>query len=58
MAMQVGEIYRCSNSDCGCEIEVLKGPQHAGHNEEAPRCCCGLPMESIEEVEEQHVAPR
>jgi hypothetical protein len=44
MAMQAGEIYRCTNNDCSCEIEVTKGAGRGG-GEEAPRCCCGMPME-------------
>jgi len=41
MALQQGEVYRCSNRDCGCEITVTRGSK--GGNM-APRCCCGSEM--------------
>jgi len=46
MAMQKGESYRCSDSNCGCEITVTRGanPQVAG--DQNPRCCCGKEMRS------------
>ena len=44
MAMQEGEIYYCTNDNCGCEIEVTKGARSGGGNA-APRCCCGMAME-------------
>jgi len=46
MAFHQGEIYRCSNPSCGCEIQVTQGPlqaQSAGN--QPPRCCCGMEME-------------
>ncbi len=47
MALQTGERYRCSDENCGCEIEVTKGapPTCGGNN--APRCCCGKEMQKI-----------
>jgi hypothetical protein len=47
MAFVEGEVYRCPDPDCGCEITVTKGaaPGHGG--DEAPTCCCGLPMEKV-----------
>jgi len=46
MALQKGDTYRCPNAGCGCEIQVTKGAQSAGGNQ-APRCCCGMPMEKV-----------
>ena len=45
MAMRIGEIYHCTNEDCGCEIEVTRGANEGGGGDSAPRCCCGMPME-------------
>lgn len=43
MAMNKGDHFRCSNTNCGCEVEVTQssGP---GANQ-SPRCGCGSPME-------------
>ncbi len=44
MALKQGEHYRCTNPDCGCEIEVTKGAGPGGRDLSV-RCCCGLEME-------------
>ena len=36
-----GQIFRCQNRDCGCEIRVLRTSMNARTN---PRCCCGAEM--------------
>jgi hypothetical protein len=41
MSMTDGQIYRCLNRDCGCEIQVTKPSIEAKAN---PRCCCGAEM--------------
>ncbi len=41
MTMDVGQCYRCQNSDCRCEIEVIKT---SAEGETNPRCCCGAEM--------------
>ena len=41
MSMTEGEIYRCQNRRCGCEIVVVKPSTQADVN---PRCCCGSEM--------------
>jgi hypothetical protein len=46
MAMHKGEIYRCPDPDCGCEVEVTRGPKNENdQNDNAVRCCCGREME-------------
>jgi hypothetical protein len=44
MAFKKGEVYRCSDVDCGCEIAITRGAQknQAGHQH---RCCCGREMD-------------
>ena len=44
MALQKGEVYRCSDAECGCEITVTKGAAPGKGGNEAPRCCCGKSM--------------
>jgi hypothetical protein len=41
MPMTEGQIYRCLNRDCGCEIKVIRASIDAHAN---PRCCCGAEM--------------
>ncbi len=47
MAMRKGEIYRCPDGSCGCEIQVTAGAQEGGGGDLAPRCCCGRDMEKL-----------
>jgi len=44
MAIKEGEVYRCPDSNCGCEIAVTKSPAPGAGGDQAPRCCCGKPM--------------
>jgi hypothetical protein len=41
MSMTEGQVYRCQNRHCGCEITVVKPSTQANAN---PRCCCGSEM--------------
>lgn len=41
MQMTAGEEWRCSNSRCGCEIQVKRSSVEVGQN---PVCSCGAPM--------------
>jgi len=44
MALKEGEVYKCPDSDCGCEITVTKGAEPGAGGNQAPRCCCGKEM--------------
>lgn len=44
MALQTGEVYRCPDANCGCEITVTKGAREGCKGHEQPRCCCGETM--------------
>lgn len=46
MAFEKGEVYRCPDPDCGCELTVTNGARAAGgdHN---PTCCCGKTMDKV-----------
>lgn len=41
MVMTEGQVFRCQNRDCNCEIRVLRTSINASAN---PRCCCGAEM--------------
>jgi hypothetical protein len=43
MALKEGEVYKCPNPNCGCEITVTKGAGPGG-GDQPPRCCCGKEM--------------
>ena len=46
MAVNVGDRYRCTDEDCGCEIEVTKPSRSLEEDDEAvPSCFCGSEME-------------
>lgn len=39
MTLKQGEVYRCPDADCGCEVTVT-GSANSGKGEnENPRCC-------------------
>jgi len=44
MALEKGEVYRCPDPDCGCEITVTRGAAPGKGGDQAPRCCCGKQM--------------
>lgn len=47
MALRKGEVYRCPDANCGCEITVTKGAPETCKGQEQPRCCCGKTMEKV-----------
>jgi hypothetical protein len=48
MALRTGELYRCVNEKCGCEIQVTRGAQPGGGGDNNPRCCCGMEMKKVD----------
>ncbi len=50
MALKQGELYRCPDPECGCEIAVTRGTRKVGA-ENNPRCCCGMKMRKREAIE-------
>lgn len=44
MAFKQGEVYRCPDLECGCEITVSKGAAPSKGGSQNPRCCCGKEM--------------
>jgi hypothetical protein len=47
MALQQGEVYRCPDAACGCEITVTKGAAEGHGGDKNPTCCCGHSMEKV-----------
>ncbi len=47
MALEEGEVYRCPDEACGCEIRVVKGTKPGGGGDQPPRCCCGRAMNRV-----------
>lgn len=45
MPFRDGEVYRCPDPECGCEIRVTKGAQPGKGGDLNPRCCCGKEMQ-------------
>ena len=42
--MKQGEVYKCSDPECGCEVTVTKGAAPGKGSNLNPRCCCGTEM--------------
>lgn len=40
-SMREGQILRCQNPNCGCEVRVVRSSVEGDAN---PRCCCGAEM--------------
>lgn len=45
MAFQQGEVYRCPDEACGCELTVTKGAPSTCGGTNNPTCCCGKTMD-------------
>ena len=41
MVMIEGQIFRCQNRSCNCEVIIMKPSVEGASN---PRCCCGSEM--------------
>ncbi|SFO59381.1 hypothetical protein SAMN05216207_11006 [Pseudonocardia ammonioxydans] len=45
MPFREGEVFRCPDADCGCELTVTKAaPPACTGPPDAPTCCCGKTM--------------
>lgn len=45
MPFHEGEVYRCPDPECGCEVTVTKGAAAGKGGDSSPTCCCGLTMQ-------------
>lgn len=44
MAFKQGEVYRCPDAECACEVTVTKSAAPGKGGNSNPRCCCGKEM--------------
>lgn len=47
MPLCEGEIYRCPDPACGCEVTVTKGAPADCGGQLDPTCCCGKAMDRV-----------
>jgi hypothetical protein len=47
MAFKEGQVYRCPDPACGCEVTVTKGAPPTCQGTLNPTCCCGKTMELV-----------
>lgn len=45
MPWSEGDVHRCPDPACGCEVTVTKGPNPGLGGDRAPACWCGKTME-------------
>jgi hypothetical protein len=44
MAFKQGEVYKCPDPNCGCELTVTKAAPSMCQGTHNPTCCCGKEM--------------
>lgn len=47
MAFKMGEVYRCTDEGCGCELTVTKPAPTDCKGTSNPTCCCRTAMEKL-----------
>jgi len=47
MAFREGQVYRCPDPTCGCEVTVTKGAPLDCPGTQSPTCCCGRTMQLV-----------
>ena len=47
MALREGEVYRCPDQDCGCEVTVTRSAAENCRGQENPTCCSGHTMDKV-----------
>ncbi|PVZ09032.1 hypothetical protein [Actinomycetospora cinnamomea] len=47
MAFREGQVYRCPEPSCGCEVTVTKGAPADCSGDQNPTCCRGHVMELV-----------
>lgn len=48
MPLREGEVYRCPDPACGCEVTVTKVAPATCTGEQDPTCCCGRTMTKVD----------
>lgn len=47
MALRQGEVYRCPDPNCGCEVTVTRGAVEGCRGDQNPTCCSGHTMTKV-----------
>lgn len=47
MAFREGQVYRCPDESCGCEVTVTRGAPATCQGEQDPSCCCEKTMQLV-----------
>jgi len=47
MPLKKGEVYRCPDDSCACEVTVTKSAPKNCSGDQNPTCCCGKTMEKV-----------
>lgn len=47
MPFREGEVFRCPDPACGCEVTVTKGAPPTCEGDLNPTCCCGKTMAKV-----------
>jgi hypothetical protein len=47
MPFREGEVFRCPDQACGCEVTVTKGAPPTCEGDLSPTCCCGKTMVKV-----------
>jgi hypothetical protein len=47
MAFKQGEVYRCPDDSCGCELTVTRPAPADCSGMSNPTCCCDKTMEKV-----------
>jgi len=50
MPFKKGEVYRCPDESCGCEVTVTKSAPESCSGTQNPTCCCGKTMEKVNQT--------
>ena len=50
MALEEGQVWVCSDGECGCEVMVTEGARPGKGGPQPLRCCCGQDMRLAESV--------
>ena len=47
MPFREGEVYRCPDPECACELTVTRTPHPGAGGDLAPTCSCGKAMVKV-----------
>lgn len=47
MALREGEVYRCPDQSCGCEVTVTRSAAEGCPGQQNPTCCSGHTMDKV-----------